>query len=111
MGAVAVGAVVKETARGRVSEVAEKLPPAIWNSVPSLALALKAFTLTVPTLMAAHEIFIMVPGQTKADAVVASLEGPLTNSCPASILRTHAHATVFLDRDSAARVRGDWPCI
>jgi glucosamine-6-phosphate deaminase len=71
----------------------------------------EAFTLTVPTLMAAHEIFIMVPGQTKADAVVASLEGPLTNSCPASILRTHAHATVFLDRDSAARVRGDWPCI
>ena len=46
----------------------------------------------------------MVPGPTKAQAVAASLEGPLTNLCPASILRTHPDAAIFLDKDSAAQL-------
>ncbi len=60
-----------------------------------------AFTLTVPTLMAACRLFVMVPAPTKAAAVAAAIEGPLTNQCPASILRAHSNATLFLDRDSA----------
>ncbi len=63
----------------------------------------QAFTLTVPTLMAAHELFVMVPGPAKAAAVAASLDGPVTPACPASILREHPRAELFLDRDSAAR--------
>lgn len=61
-----------------------------------------AFTLTVPTLMSARRLFVMVPGPRKAAAVAASLQGPLTNLCPASILRTHPRAELFLDTDSAA---------
>jgi glucosamine-6-phosphate deaminase len=61
-----------------------------------------AFTLTIPTLMAAHEIFVMVPGPAKANAVRAAIEGPVSNECPASILQTHPRVTLFLDRDSAA---------
>ena len=45
----------------------------------------EAYTLTIPVLMAAHKIFVMVPGPTKAAAVAATLEGPITNECPASI--------------------------
>lgn len=67
------------------------------DSVPT-----QAFTLTVPALMSAHEVFVMVPGPAKAVAVAASLDGPLTNECPASILRSHPRAKLFLDRDSAA---------
>jgi glucosamine-6-phosphate deaminase len=63
-----------------------------------------AFTLTVSVLMKAGKVFVMVPGQAKAQAVAAALEGPLTNLCPASILRTHPDAAIFLDKDSAARL-------
>lgn len=61
-----------------------------------------AFTLTVPTLMASHRVFVMVPGAAKAAAVKAALEAPVSEKCPASILRTRARADLFLDRDSAA---------
>ncbi len=64
----------------------------------------QAFSLTIPTLMAAHQLFVMVPGPAKAAAVRASIEGPLTNQCPASILRSHPRAELFLDRDSAAQL-------
>jgi len=64
----------------------------------------QAFTLTVPVLMKAHKVFVMVPGPAKAQAVAAALEGPLTNLCPASILRTHPDAAIFLDEASAARL-------
>lgn len=64
----------------------------------------QAFSLTVPTLIAAHELFVMVPGPAKAAAVKASVEGPVTNQCPASILRKHPRAELFLDRDSASQL-------
>jgi glucosamine-6-phosphate deaminase len=83
----------------RVQQVHDGAFPTL-NDVPR-----QAFTLTVPTLMAAQQIFIMVPGPTKAKAVAASIEGPITNECPGSILRTHARAQMFLDRDSAALLK------
>lgn len=63
-----------------------------------------AFTLTVPVLMAARRVFVMVPGQTKAEAVAATIEGPLSHECPASILRTHPRAALFLDAESASQL-------
>ena len=64
----------------------------------------QAFTLTVPVLMKASKVFVMVPGPAKAQAVAVAREGPLTNLCPASILRLHPDAEIFLDQDSAARL-------
>ena len=64
----------------------------------------QAFTLTIPVLKAVREIFVMVPGPAKANAVAAPVEGPVSNECPASILQTHPRVTLFLDRDSAARL-------
>lgn len=63
-----------------------------------------AITLTVPALMAGNYVYCMVPGPLKADAVRATLLGPVETSCPASILRTHAHATLFLDEASASKI-------
>lgn len=69
------------------------------DAVPRIAL-----TLTIPALMQASHLICTVPGQTKAAAVRAMLTGPIDTSCPASILRCHAHAQMFLDADSAAQL-------
>ena len=58
-------------------------------------------TLTLPVILSARFIYCMVPGPTKAEAVKRTLEGPLSTACPASGLRNHHHAILFLDRDSA----------
>jgi glucosamine-6-phosphate deaminase len=67
------------------------------GEVPSHAL-----TLTIPALMAGRWLFCMAPGQAKAEAVARTLKGPITPSCPASILRRHEHAVLYLDVASAA---------
>ena len=51
-----------------------------------------AVTLTVPTMFRARYIFCIVPAPTKANAVRATVCGPISGQCPASILRTHEHA-------------------
>jgi len=61
----------------------------------------KAMTLTLPAILSATFIFCMVPGPTKEGAVKKTLEGPITTDCPASILKKHEKATLFLDQDSA----------
>lgn len=61
-----------------------------------------AVTLTVPTMFHARYIFCIVPAPTKANAVRAAVCGPISEQCPASILRTHEHAILYTDSDSAA---------
>jgi glucosamine-6-phosphate deaminase len=62
----------------------------------------EALTLTVPVLLAPSRVLAVVPEARKASAVKAALEGPVSPDCPASILRTQAHARLYLDLDSAA---------
>jgi len=66
-----------------------------------------AVTLTIPALLSAKRILCIVPESRKAEAVYRSLKGPITEECPASILRRASHAHLFLDRDSAAKAFGD----
>jgi glucosamine-6-phosphate deaminase len=61
-----------------------------------------AYTLTIPALCAARRLIAVVPERRKAAAVRDALCGPLHPACPASILRRQAHATLYLDADSAA---------
>lgn len=61
-----------------------------------------AMTLTIPTLMAPAKVFCIVPAKTKAKAVNAVLTGPITEDCPATILREHDDATLYAETDSAA---------
>jgi glucosamine-6-phosphate deaminase len=61
-----------------------------------------AITLTVPTLFAARKLSAVVPGPRKAHAVYETVKGPLGTACPASILRKHPSARLYLDFDSAA---------
>ena len=64
----------------------------------------RALTVTIPTIMACAKLFVSVPGPRKQQAVQRTLDGPITTACPASILRLHPDAHLFLDRESAALV-------
>ncbi len=60
-----------------------------------------AMTLTVPTLVRAPYLFCIVPAPTKAKAVYETLNGSIDEHCPASILRTHENAILYLDNESS----------
>ena len=60
-----------------------------------------AMTLTIPTLVRAPYIFCIVPAPTKAKAVYETLNGSIDERCPASVLRTHDNAVLYLDGDSS----------
>jgi glucosamine-6-phosphate deaminase len=62
----------------------------------------RAITITCPGLFRARAWITVVPDERKAAAVKAALEGPIATTCPASIIRTHPNATVYLDRPSAS---------
>ena len=64
-----------------------------------------AMTLTIPALLAAKRVLAIVPEARKAEAVYRALRGPISEDCPGSILRQAPHAHLFLDLDSAARMR------
>ncbi len=71
------------------------------DDVPRLALSM-----TIPFLMRVPRAVAIVPGPAKRAAIKAAVDGPLSTSCPASILRTHRDATLYLDRESAAALDG-----
>ena len=61
-----------------------------------------AITLTVPTLLAGGALFCIVPAKTKANAVRDTLTGDIGEWCPATALRRHESAVLYLDADSAS---------
>lgn len=68
-----------------------------WEKVPPYA-----YTLTIPAICSAKQIFCLVPGNHKAKVVKQMLTNSINVDCPASILRKQKQATLFLDRDSAS---------
>jgi len=63
-----------------------------------------AITLTIPTLVSGKQIFCIVPSRTKAEAVKNTLEGEVSESCPASILRTIPNVYMYIDSEAAALI-------
>lgn len=61
-----------------------------------------AFTLTVPVFRRAKRLSLHVPGPRKAAAVQATLEHRVSTACPASILRLHPDATLYIDTAAAS---------
>ena len=61
-----------------------------------------ALTLTCPTLVSAPFLFCIVPAKTKANAVKETINGPINEDCPATILRKQPCATLYLDPDSSS---------
>ena len=65
------------------------------------AVPLRALTLTIPALMAARFLYCIVPGKSKTTAVFNTLNKEIKEEYPATIIRTHPHAVLFLDKASA----------
>jgi glucosamine-6-phosphate deaminase len=61
----------------------------------------RALTMTIPALLRPPAVLVLAPEARKAPAVKRALEGPVSPDCPASILRTVDHASLYLDVDSA----------
>ena len=75
-----------------------------FDSTPTTAL-----TLTVPTLAKAGRQICAVPGKLKASAVRATLTAPISEACPATILRRLPFATLYVDSDSFSQCADlDW---
>ena len=62
----------------------------------------QAISMSVRQISKAKEIVCVVPDKRKATAVKLCFEGEISPMAPASILRTHPAATIYLDRDSAS---------
>jgi glucosamine-6-phosphate deaminase len=62
-----------------------------------------AYTLTIPAICAAKQIFCLAGGSHKTEVVRQTLENAIAPNFPATILRTLPHATLFCDRDSFIR--------
>lgn len=72
------------------------------DAVPSTAI-----TVTIPALLRAARIMVIAPDARKAAPVAAAFTGPVTTACPASVLQTVGHATVYLEPASAAGLPTD----
>lgn len=56
------------------------------------------------TISSARHLVLIATGQHKAAAIAAAVEGPLTASCPASVLQLHPRVTVVVDEAAAVRL-------
>lgn len=63
-----------------------------------------AISITIPGLFAGKYIYGMVPGQTKANAVYHTATDKIATDCPATILRKHENAVLYIDTDSGSRL-------
>lgn len=87
--------VVKLDDKCRMQQVHDKCFPT-FDDVPE-----KAFTVTITGLMAADYHFCIVPTKLKAPATKRMLEGPVSEECPATILRNRKNAKMYIDEDCA----------
>jgi glucosamine-6-phosphate deaminase len=90
--------VIELDATSRAQQVGEGHFPSVQET------ARHAISLTVPALLSARAVHVVVPERRKAEAVRATLTDDISPSCPATVLRYQEHATLFLDRNSASLV-------
>lgn len=62
----------------------------------------QAISMSVKQILKSAAIICSVPDERKAVAVKNTVEQPVSNLFPASILKTHSGCTLFLDNNSAA---------
>ncbi|HUT30814.1 MAG TPA: glucosamine-6-phosphate deaminase [Sedimentisphaerales bacterium] len=62
----------------------------------------QAISMSIRQIMKSRCIIASVPDVRKAEAVAMTLQGPVTNTCPASILQKHRNCKIFLDEAAAS---------
>ena len=61
-------------------------------------------TMGVATIMEARHCVMLAYGTGKSASIATAVEGPITASCPASILQMHPRCTVVIDEAAASRL-------
>jgi glucosamine-6-phosphate deaminase len=56
------------------------------------------------TILGAEHLVLVATGTAKAAAIAAAAEGPLTASCPGSVLQLHPHVTLVVDEEAGSRL-------
>lgn len=90
--------IITLTEESRQQQVSEGHFPDI-PSVPATAISL-----TIPALLNATAVQVCAPESRKAAAVRATIQDPVSNACPATILRETPHALLLLDTNSASQL-------
>ena len=63
-----------------------------------------AITMGIGTIMEAKEVLLLANSVSKAEAIRAAIEGPITALVPASIIQMHRKAYVTIDQDAASKL-------
>ncbi len=66
----------------------------------------RAITMGVGTILGARRLIMMASGARKAAIVAQALEGKITSKVPASFVREHPDATIWLDEAAAENLSG-----
>jgi len=64
-----------------------------------------AITMGIGTILEARQVVLLANKESKADAIAASVEGPITAMVPASALQLHPNCTVITDKAAASKLK------
>lgn len=63
-----------------------------------------AITMGIGTILDSKKVVLLATGENKAEAIKATVEGPLTAACPASALQLHEHVVLVIDEAAASQL-------
>ncbi len=67
-----------------------------------------AITMGVGTIMEARSLLLLASGKSKAEAIRATVEGPIMAKYPATIVQLHRFATIIVDKEAASELEGEY---
>ncbi|HSX85046.1 MAG TPA: glucosamine-6-phosphate deaminase, partial [Cellvibrio sp.] len=63
-----------------------------------------SITMGIGTILESKKVVLLATGENKADAIKATVEGPLTAACPASALQLHEQVVLVIDDAAASQL-------
>lgn len=63
-----------------------------------------SITMGIGTILESKKVVLLATGESKAEAIAATVEGPLTAACPASALQMHKDAVIIVDEAAASKL-------
>lgn len=64
-----------------------------------------AISMGIANIMQAKKIVLLAIGKKKAQAIVDMIHGPVSESCPGSILQWHSDVMIIIDEDAASKLK------
>ena len=68
----------------------------------------QAISMGMATILEAKEIILLANKANKADAIAKSVEGPMTEQVPASLLQEHPKTTFLVEKEAASKLTGEY---